>query len=237
MKQLFSSGSKWEPIIGYSRSVRIGGQIWVSGTTATGADGSIVGIGDAFEQTMQALRNIEGALGKAGAGMKDVVRTRIYVTDISLWQEVGAVHAAVFGDIRPVATMVEVSALISPELLVEIGLEGLAMVVLAATAVAEERLGAVQELLLPLADLDRVDLKGLRQLGQGPGLLGGLQGDPCLKGHGISLASACHDAPRDGTVNFDQFNIPSGPVFGIHLTRRGSSGYSSNDLVAFLLKA
>src|SRR5262249_51938625 len=102
------------------------------------------------------------------------------------------------------------------DLLVEFGLEGLALVVLAATAVGEERLGAVEELLLPLADLDRVDLKGLRQLGKGPGLLGGLQGDPGLEGRGIALAFACHDAPRDGTVNFDQFNIPSGPVFGVH---------------------
>src|SRR5262249_49879445 len=101
------------------------------------------------------------------------------------------------------------------DLLVEFGLDGLALVPLAATAVAEERLGAVEELLLPLTDLD---LKGLRQLGQGPGLLGGLQGDPGLEGRGIALACACHDAPRDGTVNSDEFNIPSGPVFGVHLS-------------------
>src|SRR5262249_54877537 len=109
------------------------------------------------------------------------------------------------------------------DLLVEFGLEGLVLVVLAATAVGEERLGAVEELLLPLADLDRVDLKGLRQLGKGPGLLGGLQGDPGLEGRGIALAFACHDAPRDGTVNFDQFNIPSGPVFGVHFRARAAS--------------
>src|SRR5262249_48832764 len=106
------------------------------------------------------------------------------------------------------------------DLLVEFGLEGFALVVLAATAVGEERLGAVEELLLPVADLDRVDLEGLGQLGQGPGLLGGLQGDPGLEGRGISLASARHDAPRDESVTFDEFNIPSGPVFGLSRTFR-----------------
>jgi hypothetical protein len=106
------------------------------------------------------------------------------------------------------------------DLLVEFGLEGLALVVLAATAVTEERLGAVEELLLPLTDLDRVDLKGVGQLGQDPGLLGGLQGDPSLEGRGISLACTRDDAPRDGSETFDQFNIPSGPVSGVHLNPR-----------------
>src|SRR6516165_8908382 len=105
------------------------------------------------------------------------------------------------------------------DLLVEFGLDGLALVPLAATAVAEERLDAVEELLLPLADLDRVDLEGPGQLGQGPGLLGGLQGDSGLEGCGVSLAWTCHDAPRDESVTFDQFNIPSGPVFGVHFSQ------------------
>jgi hypothetical protein len=104
------------------------------------------------------------------------------------------------------------------DLLVEFGLEGLALVSLSATAVAEERLGAVEELLLSLADLDRVDLERLRQLGESPGLPGGLQSDPSLEGRGIALACACHDAPRDESEPFDQFNIPSGPVFGVHFT-------------------
>src|SRR6516165_4535072 len=105
------------------------------------------------------------------------------------------------------------------DLLVEFGLEGQALVVLAAAAVAEERFGAVQELLLPLADLDRVDLEGPGQLGQGPGLLEGLQGDLGLEGGRVALlTSVGHDEPRDATVTFDQFNIPSGPVFGVHFT-------------------
>ena len=96
-------------------------------------------------------------------------------------------------------------------------LEGLTLVLVAATAVAEQRLGAVEELFLPLADLDRVDLEGSRQLGQGAGLPGGLQSDPGLEGRGMSLSCACHDTPRDGTMTSDQFNIPSGPVSGVHL--------------------
>src|SRR5262249_8892793 len=104
------------------------------------------------------------------------------------------------------------------DLLIEFGLEGLALVSVA--AIAEQRFDAVQELLLPLADLDRVDLKRLPQFGEGPGLLGGFQGDPGLEGRGVALACACHGAPRDGTGNSDQFNIPSGPVLGVDLTTR-----------------
>ena len=116
----FASGAPWEPIVGYSRAVRIGAQVWVAGTTATGEDGKVVGAGDAAAQTRQALANIERALKSAGAGMRHVVRTRIFVTDILLWEEIGRVHAEFFGAIRPVTTMVEVTGLVDPEMVVEI---------------------------------------------------------------------------------------------------------------------
>lgn len=119
-RELISSGSPWEPKLGYSRAVVAGGMVFVAGTTGTGEDGNLVGPGDAAAQTRQALANIGAALERAGSKLEDVVRTRVFVTDISQWEAIGLAHGEVFGEIRPAMAMVEVSSLIDPEMLVEI---------------------------------------------------------------------------------------------------------------------
>ena len=119
-REHYSSGAKWEPIVGYSRAVRVGDRIYVTGTTATDENSNIVGVGDAYEQTVQCIRNINRALKALGAGLQNIVRTRMFVTDISRWEEYGRAHGEFFREIMPATTMVEVSRLIDPDMLIEI---------------------------------------------------------------------------------------------------------------------
>ena len=116
----FSTGTPWEPVVGYSRAVRVGSMVWVAGTTATGPDGRIVGPGDPAAQTRQVLENVKSALERAGARLEHVVRTRIYVRNVADWETIGRVHGQYFGQVRPAATLVEVSGLVDPDMLVEI---------------------------------------------------------------------------------------------------------------------
>jgi enamine deaminase RidA (YjgF/YER057c/UK114 family) len=122
-RQKIASGAKWESIVGYSRAVRVGSRIYLTGTTAIGEDGELVGADDGYAQTVQVIRNVERALLKAGATLEHVVRTRMFVTDIGRWQEYGRAHREFFGDVRPCATMVEVRALIDPRMLIEMEVE------------------------------------------------------------------------------------------------------------------
>jgi enamine deaminase RidA (YjgF/YER057c/UK114 family) len=126
-RQNISSGAPWEPIVGYSRAVRLGPHVQVAGTTAVDAEGNVVGAGDPYAQTVQILKIVEAALAEAGATMADVVRTRTFTTDISRWQEIGRAHGEFFRDVRPAATMVEVSRLIAPEMLVEIEVDAIVL--------------------------------------------------------------------------------------------------------------